>query len=144
MKSIRLFRPTITISLMIGLCLLFAFLIIGSKFGVKKAHACVEYPLPGSTTVYYLDHISTLIHFSLWYDTCTSSNYTSAHVIQGNETSGGLYVSVTRNSNPPVTEINHCSGTQGSICDSPEVYSPVDTAYAQINDDSGLSRTASF
>lgn len=115
---------------------------------VKSARACGTYKINGSTTeiIYKSVLPNAIISFSLWYDTCTSSNFTSSNVIQGVEPVGSYFACVHRNSGPDGGDLEKCNANCPStgVCNSPEVKSPNNTSYSRVFDTNFDSSSSSF
>ncbi len=111
------------------------------------AHACGSNIIPTSTTrLDFIDNNTFVtIIFSLWYNSCNQQNFASANITSGSFS--GLQVVVVRNAGidgGTIGEGNSNCPSKG-VCNSPGVYSPDNTTYAQILLGNGdIITTASF
>jgi hypothetical protein len=124
-------------------CAILLLNLVAFKVGIGTAHACGSYKINGSTTVVSEGNNAT-ISFSLWYNSCNQQNFTSANITSGSE--GGLIAIVCRNSGPDGGRLcasNTNCPSQG-ICNSPGVYSPNNTSYAEILTPTVVVYTSSF
>lgn len=144
------FKPIITITATI--CAAMVISLIGLNIFISKVSAsmghtssvsvkslpssstsCGSYAIAGSTTL--LKVVGTLgqVSFSLWYDTCSSSNFTSANIIAGSI--NNMSSCVHRNSGLDGGSLDKCNNSCAStgICNSPEIFSPDNTSYAWVN-----------
>ena len=125
------------------LCAILLLNLVTFKVGIGTVHACGSNKINGSTTVVF-EGSNANISFSLWYNSCNQQNFTSANITSGSE--GGLTVIVCRNSGPNggrLCATNTNCPSQG-ICNSPGVYSPNNTSYAQIQTPTVNVSTSSF
>lgn len=125
-------------------CAILLLNLVTFKVGIGTAHACGTYKINGSTTVVLEKSNAALISFSLWYDSCKQQNFTSADITFNSENT--LSVTVCRNPGNGLPRLcatrANCPST--GVCDGPGVYSPNNTAFAQIDTSSVTVQTSSF
>lgn len=124
------------------ICVIATFLaavLVGGTVAVNHptAHACGSYVVSGSTTEaeFYINNQWTYISFSLWYNSCNSTNWGSANITGGSLPAHSWSVEVGRLSGPDggaETLSTGCSNSTG-VCNSPTVYSPNNKALALIS-----------
>lgn len=142
MKGVAIIVPSILVVLS------FVLFVVAVGFKqIPKAKACGISAFSSSTTdvTEYTKYNNDEISFTLWYDSCTSSKYTSATVLQGSNNLGYI-ACVHRNSGVDGGNLLKCATSCPSqfTCNSPEVYSPHNTAYSRIFDYYIDTHTSSF